>query len=290
MPPWLSFLAVVTIWGSTWFVITTQLAVIPANWAVAYRFLLAAAVLWLVLLVRRERLALTMRQHALVALFGLLQFSLNYLLVYEAETHISSGLVAVVFALMVVTNPAIARLTIGQKMSPALYLGAALSVTGIGLLYAREVTTLDWHDRGIVGLALCFGGVLAASAGNIFPAAKSLRGVSINALNAWGMVYGAIGSSIYAAFTDGPAPWSLEPRFLLGLGYLSILGSVVTFTLYLQLIRQWGVARAGYTSVLIPVVALAISTVLEGYQWSTLGLIGAGLALAGTLVAVASRR
>lgn len=289
MPVWLAFSTIVLIWGSTWLAITTQIVDVPAAWSVTYRYVIAAAVLWCVCIARREHLKATPGQHVFLVGLGLFQFSINYLFVYEAEKHIASGLVAVAFAMMVVTNPLLARIAFGQKFTRSLLIGAALGVAGIGLLFSSQITGFGWHSQGVKGLALCFAGLLAASVGNLFPASQTLRRLSIYSMNAWAMAYGAAATAMYAVTYVGPPVISHDPTYLGGLLYLAVPGSVIAFHLYYQTIRAWGVARAAYSSVLIPVVALVLSTLFEGYRWGIPEIAGATLAIAGTVVAVASR-
>jgi len=290
MPAWLAFSTIVLIWGSTWLAITTQIVDVPAAWSVTYRYVIAAFVLWCICIAKREPLKVNLRQHVLLMALGLFQFCINYLFVYEAEKYIASGLVAVAFAMMVVTNPILARIVFKQRFTPALLIGAVLGMAGIGLLFSSQITDFDWHNQGVKGLALCFAGLLAASIGNLFPASKKLRGMSIYTMNAWGMAYGAAATAIFAVYLAGPPVLNYEPTYLGGLVYLAVPGSVIAFHLYYQTIRAWGVSRAAYSSVLIPVVALALSTLFEGYKWGIPEIAGAALAIAGTVVAVASRK
>lgn len=289
MPAWLAFSTIVLIWGSTWLAITTQIVDVPAAWSVSYRYIIAAAVLWCICIVKREQLRVAPSQHIFLVALGLFQFCINYLFVYEAEKYIASGLVAVAFAMMVVTNPILARIVFKQKFTPALLIGAGLGMAGIGLLFSSQITNFDWHNQGVKGLALCFAGLLAASIGNLFPASQKLRKLSIYTMNAWAMAYGAAATAIFAIFRVGPPVLSYEPLYLGGLVYLAVPGSVIAFHLYYQTIRAWGVSRAAYNSVLVPVVALALSTLFEGYKWGIPEIAGAVLAIVGTVVAVASR-
>ena len=289
MPAWLAFSTIVLIWGSTWLAITTQIVDVPGAWSVTYRYVIAAAVLWVICIAKREHLRATPGQHVFLVGLGLFQFCINYLFVYEAEKYIASGLVAVAFAMMVVTNPILARIVYGQKFTRSLLLGAALGVAGIGLLFSNQITSFDWHSQGMKGLMLCFAGLFAASIGNLFPASQTLRKLSIYSMNAWAMAYGAAATAMYAVTYVGPPVLSHEPSYLGGLLYLAIPGSVIAFHLYYQTIRAWGVSKAAYSSVLIPVVALALSTLFEGYKWGIPEVAGAALAIAGTVVAVSSR-
>ncbi|MEK8061123.1 EamA family transporter, partial [Burkholderia contaminans] len=82
-------------------------------------------------------------------------------------------------------------------------------------------------------------------------------------------------------------PFTLDtsPRYLGALVYLAVPGSVIGFTAYLTLVGRIGPERAAYCTVLFPIVALAVSTVFEGYQWSPLAVVGLLLVVAGNLVA-----
>ncbi|MCH8684489.1 DMT family transporter [Pedomonas mirosovicensis] len=289
MPAWLAFSTIVLIWGSTWLAITTQLGEVPAAWSVTYRYIIAALVIWCICVAKREPLKVSPRQHLMLVTMGLLQFCINYIFVYEAERHIASGLVAVAFAMLVIFNPILARIVFKQRFTPTLLVGAVLGVAGIALLFSSQISDFQWQDQGVKGLALCLAGVLSASAGNLFPASRGLRGLSIYTMNAWAMAYGAAATAMCAVFLAGPPVIKHDPLYFGGLLYLAVPGSVIAFHLYYQTIRAWGVARAAYSSVLIPVVALGLSTVFEGYRWGALEVLGAALAIAGTLVAVISR-
>ena len=81
-----------------------------------------------------------------------------------------------------------------------------------------------------------------------------------------------------------------RPSYLGGIVYLALAGSVVTFPLYFQLIRDWGAGRAAYNGVAVPVVAMALSTLFEGYRWGALAIGGAVLAMAGLLIALSGRK
>ncbi|MEO7761665.1 MAG: DMT family transporter, partial [Casimicrobiaceae bacterium] len=95
MPNWLLLAVPASIWGSTWLVIKYQFGVVAPEVSVAYRFALAAVLLFGWCLVRRESLLFERRLHGMFLLQGVLQFALNYVLVYLAEEYLTSGLVAV---------------------------------------------------------------------------------------------------------------------------------------------------------------------------------------------------
>jgi drug/metabolite transporter (DMT)-like permease len=129
------FIIITVIWGSTWIVIRDQLGVVPPSWSVTYRFLLAGIIMLGVAVAKRENLSLTREQHVFAILFGVMQFSVNFNFVYRAEHYITSGLVAVVFALLVVPNAVFARIFLGQKMQRGFIVGSVIALGGLLLLF-----------------------------------------------------------------------------------------------------------------------------------------------------------
>ena len=280
------FIIVTLIWGSTWIVIRDQLNGVPPSWSVAYRFILASAVMLIIALVRRERLE-GGRSLALAALIGVSLFCLNFNLVYRSEHYITSGLVAVIFGLLFVPNAVLARLWLGVPIERRFLAGGALAVAGAALLLAHEargVTGSAWEVA--LGSALVIGGVLAASVANVAQATELARRQGPFALLGIAMALGALADVIVAWATAGPPVFDPRAGYGAGLVYLALGGSVAAFPLYLGVIRAVGPGPAAWSSALVPVVAMALSTLFEGYQWSALSVAGSLLVAAGLTVAL----
>ena len=113
------FGVVTLIWGSTWLVIRDQLGIVPPSWSVSYRFAVAGVAMTIWALVRRDSFRLDARGYAFAAAVAVSQFCCNFNFVYRAEGYITSGLVAVTFALLLVPNAAFARLFSGAANGPA---------------------------------------------------------------------------------------------------------------------------------------------------------------------------
>jgi len=279
------------IWGSTWIVITGQLGVVPPSWSVAYRFTIAGFTMGVIALARRERLAIDARGAGFILLFGLAQFAANYNFVYFAEQHITSGLVAVVFALLLVPNAVFGRIFLGQHFTRQLLIGSAVAMVGVVLLFVHEAR----RDAGasgevLLGIAMALVAVLSASIANVMQASSVARRQPMSAMLAVAMLTGAAGDALFAWGFDGPPRWDPRLEYWLGLAYLGVVASALAFTLYFGVLRAIGPARAAYTSVIIPVIAMGFSTLFEGYRWSALALLGALLTLAGIVLALRSRR
>ncbi|MBF5090205.1 EamA family transporter [Novosphingobium sp. NBM11] len=283
------FALVALIWGSTWLVIKDQIGSVPASWSVTWRFVVAAVGVLLLALARRESLRLDRRGHQLAVLMGLLQFVCNFQFVYRAEQHITSGIVAVLFALLLVPNALFARLFLGQPLTRGFLAGSAIAIAGIALLLLHEVRTAPVGNAALLGVLFTFCGILSASSANVLQASEAARTRPMLALLFWAMVWGVAIDALFAWMVYGPPQIDMRPGYLLGIAYLGVMGSVVTFPLYFQLVRELGPGRAAYNGVVVPVVAMLLSTLFEGYRWSSLAVAGAVLAMAGLIVALRAR-
>jgi drug/metabolite transporter (DMT)-like permease len=286
-----AFLIVTLIWSSTWIVIKGQLGIVPPVWSVSYRFLVAGTVMLVIAKAAGLPLGLDRGGHGLALLLGLLQFVLNYNFVYAAETHINSGLTAVVFALLVVPNAVMARLFFGARVSGGFVAGSTVAMAGVGLLFLNELGSAATGARdALLGLGLTLVAVLAASCANVMQLAPAMRDRAIGGVLAWAMLYGALADAAFAWATAGPPVIDPRPLYWIGLFYLGVIASSLAFWLYYRIIRAIGAAEAAYSSVLIPIVAMAISTVFEGYRWTPMAIAGGVLAIAGLITALGARR
>lgn len=285
-----AFIFLALVWGSTWLVIKDQISAVPPAWSVVWRFMLAAIAMVGFALLRGERLKLTGREQAVAIAMGVFQFSVNFQLIYQSEHYLTSGLVAVVFALMIVPNAVLARLVLWAALTGRFLAGSAIALAGIGLLMLHEYRIAPPNSGVTTGVLLVTGAILSVSVGNLLQATQTARGVPVVSLMAWGMIWGIAASSAYAIFTIGAPVLDPRPAYLAGIAYLGLVGSALTFPLYSQLIREWGPGPAAYNGVAVPVVAMILSTLFEGYQWSLLAGAGALLAMAGLLVALSGRK
>ena len=286
----LLYAIVVLIWGSTWGAIPFQFGVVAEEVSVAYRFAIGAAVLCLYAFLAGKKLRLPLRHYPMVIVQGFLLFSLNYFFVYYGTAYITTGLVAVTFSSIVVFNALFERVFFGTPLEGRLLVASLLGMLGIALIFWPEVTMLSLQDTTIYGLLLVVIGVVIASLGNMAAVVNTGRHLPVVAVNAHGMAWGAFLSVVVAATLGREFNFSTEPGYVWSLLFLAIFGSAIAFGCYLALIRKIGSARAAYTSVLFPVVALAISTVVEDYQWTGLAVVGVILTMGGNWLALRRTR
>lgn len=285
------FAIVTLIWGSTWIVIRDQLGVVPPSWSVTYRFVIAGLAMLAWAAWRGERLVFDRTGYLFAAVFGFAQFALNFNFVYRAEAFITSGLVAVVFALLVVPNAVLGWLFLGQRVERQFLAGSGVAMAGIALLFVHEVR-VDPSGLGglLTGVGLTCAGVLAASIANIMQATEVSRRYPMAAMLGVAMLLGAVINGLWALGTAGPPVIEWRLGYLFGVAYLGLAASAIAFTLYFGVIREIGPAKAAYSSVIVPVIAMLLSTIFEGYRWSPLAAIGSALAMGGLVLALRARK
>jgi drug/metabolite transporter (DMT)-like permease len=282
----LQFLTVVLIWGTTWIVIKFQLGSVNPSWSVTYRFATCGVALlaWCAL----KGLPLTVPRHALpfLALFGLFQFVMNFNFVYRSELYIPSGIPAVAFALLMVPNAILAWAFLGRKVSGRFVLGSALGILGVALLFAQQLSLPGTRAETMLGLGLVVAGILSASIANVMQASpKALTFPPITGLG-WAMLIGSSMNAVVASIVAGPPQFDPAPSYWAGFLYLGVVASALAFAIYFDLVRQMGPAEAAWTGVLIPIIAMAISTLVEDFDWTAMAVAGCVLALVGMVVAL----
>jgi drug/metabolite transporter (DMT)-like permease len=278
---WTLYSLTVVIWGSTWIGIKYQLGVIDPMASIAHRFMLAALLLGIFMLVRRQPMRLPLRDHPFLLLQGLCLFCTNFYFIYHAEMVLASGLVAVVFSTLMMFNVINGALFMGSKIHVGVVIGGLIGLAGMAAVFWPELDTLDLSDENFVALLYCLAGTASASFGNIIAARNRKYERPVLVTNIWAMGYGAAAMYVAAMLTGVPIAIDWQAPYIISLLYLSVFGSVIAFWAYLTLIGRIGADRAGYANVIFPLVALLISTVVENYQWTPLALSGVAIVVFG---------
>lgn len=285
------YAVMVMAWSFSWYALALQPGIVANEVSIAYRFAIAAAIMmiWAVASGRRMRFALI--EHVRFAAMGMLIFSTNFLLFYYGSTYLVSGLLSVVFSLASLTNVFMAALIFRDLPSPRLVLAGAVGFAGIVLMFWPKVTQGGFDTGVATGLALCITGTLFFSAGSLISAQFSKRRaeVPLVSANAWGMLYGALWCTVLALAFGKPFNWDPRLDYLWSLIFLAVVSTVIAFAAYLTLVGRIGSGRAGYATVIFPIFALLVSTVLEGYQWTFTAFAGLVLVLIGNVLVMRGR-
>lgn len=278
----------VLIWGSTWLAIEFQLGVVEPEVSIVYRYGLAAGLLFAWSAFRGLSLRFDWRAHFWFALLGILLFSLNYILAYRAQVFISSALCAIAFSMILWMNIVNARLFFGIRSTRQVTAGALLGAAGVLTLFAPQIGELTLSDSVFGGLVLAVLGAMSASFGNIASQHVQQHHLPVVQSNAWGMLYGTLWTAGYALYRGYEFTYDASPAYTISLLYLSVFGSVIAFGAYLSLVGRIGAHRAGYATVMFPVVALLLSCLFEGLQLDAPTMAGVLMVVAGNLLVLRS--
>jgi drug/metabolite transporter (DMT)-like permease len=286
------FLYVVTVlvWGSTWLAIKFQLGAVDPMVSVCYRFTIAAVILMIFCHVRHLNMKFSGKEHFFMALFGIMLFSVNYWLVYVAEIYITSGLVAVLFTAVVFLNIINGAVFLKSAVRLKTLAGAFVGAIGICLIFYPEIQSFDLSDKSVFGLSIGLLSVFLASLGNILSARNQQHKLPVIQANAYGMAYGAGLLIILALLLGKQFSFSFSVTYVTSLVYLSVFGSIIAFGSYLTLIGKIGADRAAYAIMAVPVVALLLSSLFEGYQWNIPAVIGLLMVLSGNYLVLARKK
>ena len=132
--------------------------------------------------------------------------------------------------------------------------------------------------------------ILCASSANVLQSTDAVERLPIFTLLAWALLWGTLVNAVLAWAISGPPVFEPRLGYALGVAYLALVGSVAAFPLYFRLLRDIGAAQGGYVNVVVPIVAMSLSTVFEGYRWSALAVAGVVVALSGMAIALSARK
>lgn len=286
IPNIILFLIPTFIWGSTWHVIKFQIGDTDPLFSVGYRFIIASIILLLYSKITKLNLRFSLRNHLFIALQGACLFGINYWFVYMAEEHLTSGLVAVIFSGLIFMNVFLNAIILKAPVRKSVILGGAIGAVGIILIFKDELTSFSLSDQNFVAFLMALGSVVLASTGNILSAFNQKQKIPVIQTNAYGMLYGSVLVMSIGLLTGKNFTIDMNFSYISSLMYLSVFGSIIAFTTYLNLLGKIGPDKSGYISLVMPVIALFISTLLEGYQWTSYGFVGLLFILSGIFLAL----
>jgi len=219
-----------------------------------------------------------------MALQGMFLFGINYWLVYIAEEHLKSGLVAVIFSTIIFLNIFNGLIFLKLKIRLNVLSSALIGFVGIILVFKDEIINFNFSSNKSSSLILAFLSVGIASLGNITSAYNQKNKLPVVQTNAYGMLYGSLLMLILVFITNTPLTFDVSLPYFSSLIYLAVFGSVIAFWGYLTLLGKIGADRAAYVTLVFPIIALLLSTFFEEYMWSLFALIGVVLITAGNFL------
>jgi drug/metabolite transporter (DMT)-like permease len=277
------YMLICVIWGSTWVAIKVGLVGVPPFLSAGLRFLLASLLVGLVLAFRRRPISLTRDDKICVLSMGVLVFWLDYAAVYWAEMRISSGLTAVLFSTMpLMTSLLSAYWTRSETLSGRKLAGILIGVIGTAMLFwPRERLAL----QQALGMLAALGASFFAAV-NLVMMKKYGRHTDPYVLNFLGMGLGATCLLVMSLAMENWSEVVWTRSNVLSIVYLAVFGSVIAFSVYYYLIKRMEATLVSLTTLIIPIVALALGRAFLHETVTVLALAGVVTIVAGVAVAI----
>ena len=268
------------IWGSTWLFIKLGLADLPPITFAGIRFVISCAILFPLVWLRHLSLPKTRGEWILLVGTGVLSFSLNYGLVFWAEQYITSGLAALLQAMLPAFGLILAHIYVpAERITLVKIAGVVLGVCGVGVVFSNQLAI-----SGRLALAGCVGMVLSAFFAAYSNVLVKTHGRNLNpaVIAAFQMFFGLIPLLLYGITLEGnPVSFRWTTIAVLSLLYLAVVGSVVAFLLYYWLMQNMDVTKTMLISLVTPVVAVILGMIVLDEQLSWRTLVGGAMIIAG---------
>jgi len=278
-------------WSFSWFAILLQVGThVSPEVNLVWRFGIATVLMFGWVVLSRRQLRFPLADHLRFVGLGVLMFSSNFLLFYYGAHYLVSGLLSVVFSLASVVNMFLAAVIMRERPAPKIMLGGLLGFGGIALMFFPEIAAHGLSGGTLTGLLLCLCGTFSFCLGNLLSASTQRRGLPLISTSAWSMLYGTLWAAFLAVLVGRPFVIATTVPYLGSLLFLAVISTVMAFAAYLTLLGRIGPARAGYATVMFPIIALLISTVLEGYVWTAYAVVGLLLVGAGNVLVIRGGR
>jgi drug/metabolite transporter (DMT)-like permease len=276
------------IWGTTWIFIKIGLEDLPPITFAVSRFLLAAILLLPIILVQKIPWPRDWGEWRLMALTGFLQFTVNYSTVFWAEQYITSGLAAVLQAMITVFGLLLAWIFLpAERITPLKIIAVLIGVVGVGVIFVDQLrveSTMAFAGS----VAIVFGAYAAAQASILVKA----KAVAINpAIIVFSqMVCGLPPLIVYAlAFEGSPFVHNWGLRAVGSVLYLTIAGTIAAFWLYYWLLARIESTQAMMIALVTPLIAVAVGNVFLGETLPPQTLAG-GLLILSSIGLIVFRR
>ena len=286
MNNYILFLITLFCWSPTWYLIKFQLGYVDPLVSVFYRFLIAAIIIFIYLIIKNKNLKFTINHHFWFLFFGTCLYSINYVFFYLSNTYLISAFPAIVFSTVVIMNILGEKFYFKKKPSLKTLIGATIGMIGIIIIFNDEIFNFSLSEGTHVGLFLALIGTFCASTGNMVHQRNLNNNFPPIQTIAYAMLYGSLVTLFVTQIRGAELLFENSVSYISSLLYLSIFGSIFAFVSYLKLLEKVGPGRAGYVGVVMPVLALIISTIFEKLEWQIDLIIGLPILIIGAILVI----
>jgi len=261
------FIFTLLCWSPTWFVIKFHFGIVDPLVSLFYRFFVSGLLI-LIYLHFKDRKKFTIANHCLFLLLGTFLFSLQYMFYYSANVYLISGVVSISLSLILIFNILGEKLYFNISPSIKTIFACGLGFLGLSLVYKEELVNFSFYKNTHFGIILSFIAAFFASTGNMIFKKIDLKRIDFWYSLGFGMLYGSFITLLTILILGKKINFEISYSYIFSLAYLIFFGSILAFYFYLRLLKKVGAGRAGYFGIIMPPIALLISSILENYIWS----------------------
>ena len=280
------FIITLFCWSPTWYLIKFQLGYVDPLVSVFYRFILASIIIFIYLIIKKKKLNFSINYHIWFLFFGICLYSINYVFFYLSNTYLISAFPAIVFSTVVIMNILGETFYFKKKPSIKTLIGASIGMFGIMIIFNEEIFNFSLDKGAHIGLFLALIGTFCASTGNMVHQRNLNNNFPLMQTLAYSMLYGSLCTFLITQIRGTELLFEFSFSYIASLVYLSIIGSIFAFIFYLKLLEKVGSGRAGYVGVVMPVLALIISTMFENLEWQIDLIVGLPILIIGAVLVI----
>ena len=277
---WIAFLVLALAWGSSYFWIKIGLGSLTPFELIAGRLLFGATFLAIVVAIARQELPRTRRMYGHLLVMSVINIVIPFTLISVGEQSIDSALASILNATVPLGVIVIAPFFLPEeRITAAKVAGLAVGFAGVILLVAPDLVNL--HDSDLTGELLLLGSSLSYAVGNVYNR-KNVRGLRPMIPALFQVSFAALIVVCLAAIVDRPwESFSPAPEAVVAIVWLGILGSGVAYLCYFFVLQHWGATRTSMVAYVLPVVGIALGTLILGDPLTLNRIGGTLLVLAG---------
>lgn len=273
-----AFIGMSLAWSFSWFAMKLQSdSFLPLELSVFYRFFLASILMFVLCFIAKQRMFLKRQEIPFLIAIGLSNFSLNFLIGYFAVKFIASGVMAVIFSLSIITAEVISSFIDGRKIEKKVALSSLVGVVGLAffILPLVKISGEENSYRTLIGFALSLLMMVIFSFGNVLVGKnKKINSTPLYTSIAYGTFIGSMFVLLINLLRGNEFTFDFSPQYVWSLSYLVVISTVIAFICMFHLIQKMGSAKANYTALVYPAIALVASSFFENYQFSFLSVVG----------------
>lgn len=271
----LAFIFLSLAWSLSWYAMRLQVdSFIPPELSVFYRFFLATILMFILCFITKQRMKLTKNEIFYLTIIGFCNFFANFAIGYSAAKYVASGVIAVIFSLCIITSEFFSAYFDNRKIEKKVIISSLIGFAGL-IFFVFPLMSFSSQNKAVIGCLMSVVMMFIYSfGGSLVSRNKKLNHTPLYTTISYGMLFGTIFSFAFNLMRGNEFTFDFSPSYVLSLAYLTLIAATLAFICLFYLIEKIGSARANYTALIYPTIALVISSFLEDFQFNSLSVFG----------------